>query len=126
MSGIPIYNVNNNCATGSTALHLAKNMIAGGVHNCVLVLGFEKMERGSLSLKYPDRTNPLDKFVIRTIELNPPKPGTPFAPVMFGNAGLEHIKVFGTKPEHFAKIAAKNHKHSLNNPYSQFQKGYSL
>ena len=35
------------------------------------------------------------------------------------------MKLFGTKPEHFAKIAAKNHKHSLNNPYSQFQKGFS-
>jgi sterol carrier protein 2 len=49
-----------------------------------------------------------------------------FAPMMFGNAGLEHMKVYGTKMEHFAKIAAKNHKHSLNNPYSQFRKGYSL
>jgi sterol carrier protein 2 len=36
------------------------------------------------------------------------------------------MKLFGTKPEHFAKIAAKNHKHSLNNPYSQFQKGFTL
>jgi sterol carrier protein 2 len=45
---------------------------------------------------------------------------------MFGNAGMEHMKVYGTKPEHFAKIAAKNHRHSLNNPYSQFRKGYSL
>jgi len=46
--------------------------------------------------------------------------------MLFGNAGMEHMKVYGTKPEHFAKIAAKNHKHSLNNPYSQFRKGYSL
>ena len=38
---------------------------------------------------------------------------------------MEHMKKYGTKPEHFAKIAAKNHKHSLNNPYSQFQKGFS-
>lgn len=45
---------------------------------------------------------------------------------MFGNAGLEHMKKFGTKPEHFAKIASKNHKHSLNNPYSQFRAGHSV
>lgn len=43
MSGVPIYNVNNNCATGSSAIHLAKNLIAGGVYNCVLAVGFEKM-----------------------------------------------------------------------------------
>lgn len=45
---------------------------------------------------------------------------------MFGNAGLEHMKKYGTKPEHFAKIAYKNHLHSVNNPYSQFQEKYSL
>ena len=43
MSGIPIYNVNNNCATGSSAMHLAKNLIEGGVYECALALGFEKM-----------------------------------------------------------------------------------
>lgn len=45
---------------------------------------------------------------------------------MFGNAGLEHMKKYGTKPEHFAKIAYKNHLHSINNPYSQFQDKYTL
>ncbi len=35
---------------------------------------------------------------------------------MFGGAGLEHMKKYGTKPEHFAKIAEKNHRHSANNP----------
>lgn len=127
MSGVPIYNVNNNCATGSSAIHLAKNLVAGGVYSCVLATGFEKMERGSLGLKFPDRTSPLQTFVEKSIEFCPsenvPKA---FAPLMFGNAGIEHMKVYGTKPEHFAKIAAKNHRHSLNNPYSQFRKGYSV
>tara|TARA_B100001964_G_scaffold184221_1_gene204085 strand:- start:1100 stop:1837 length:738 start_codon:yes stop_codon:yes gene_type:complete len=45
---------------------------------------------------------------------------------MFGNAGLEHNEKYGTTPEHFAKIGYKNHKHSVNNPYSQFQDEYSL
>jgi len=50
----------------------------------------------------------------------------PPAPQLFGNAGAEHMKLYGTKPEHFAKIAEKNHRHSANNPYSQFQDVYSL
>lgn len=50
----------------------------------------------------------------------------PFSAQMFGNAGIEHMKRYGTKPEHFAKIAYKNHKHSVNNPYSQFREEYSL
>lgn len=42
--------------------------------------------------------------------------GAPITAQMFGNAGEEHMKKYGTKPEHFAKIAYKNHKHSVNNP----------
>jgi len=48
------------------------------------------------------------------------------APRLFGNAGLEHIQKYGTKVEHFAKIAEKNHRHSANNPYSQFRDIYTL
>ena len=48
MTGIPVYNVNNNCSTGSTALLLGKQLIEGGLSDCVLALGFEKMQRGSL------------------------------------------------------------------------------
>jgi sterol carrier protein 2 len=66
MTGVPIYNLNNNCSTGSTALHLAKQLIEGGIYDCVLALGFEKMEKGSLQMKYPDRTMPLDKIILRS------------------------------------------------------------
>lgn len=50
----------------------------------------------------------------------------PVAAQLFGNAGIEHMKKYGTKLEHFAKIAYKNHLHSTNNPYSQFQEKYTL
>lgn len=48
------------------------------------------------------------------------------APKLFGNAGKEHMEKYGTKLEHFAKIAEKNHRHSVNNPYSQFRDVYTL
>ena len=48
LTGIPIFNVNNNCATGSSALHMANQVVAGGLSDCVLAVGFEKMQRGSL------------------------------------------------------------------------------
>lgn len=51
---------------------------------------------------------------------------SPITAQLFGNAGKEHMKKYGTKAEHFAKIAYKNHLHSMNNPYSQFQEKYSL
>lgn len=83
------------------------------------------MFTGSLKTFFDDRSNPLEKFLIRDIELRG-KSQTPFAPRLFGNAGLEHMEKYGTKLEHFAKIAEKNHKHSVNNPYSQFQDVYTL
>jgi sterol carrier protein 2 len=125
LTGIPVYNVNNNCATGSTALFMAKQFVEGGLNDCVLALGFEKMEKGSLGIKYTDRTNPMDKHAKAMID----KRGfakAPPAPQFFGNAGREHMERYGTTNEHFAKIGWKNHKHSVNNPYSQFQDEYSL
>ncbi|MGH8446938.1 MAG: beta-ketoacyl synthase N-terminal-like domain-containing protein, partial [Solimonas sp.] len=59
LTGIPVVNVNNNCSTGSTALYLARQAIEGGLADCVLAIGFEKMERGALSEKFADREPPL-------------------------------------------------------------------
>ena len=125
MTGIPIINVNNNCSTGSSALFLASNSIKGGQSDCVMALGFEKMFTGSLQTFFGDRTNPLEKFFIADEEING-SINAPFAPKLFGNAGREHMEKYGTKPYHFAKIAEKNHKHSVNNPYSQFRDIYTL
>ena len=58
-------------------------------------------------------------------ELREPE-GSPFAPEMFGNAGRDHMRLYGSTPEHFAWIGWKNHKHSVDNPYAQFQQEYSL
>jgi acetyl-CoA acyltransferase len=126
LTGIPIYNVNNNCSTGSTALFMAKQFVEGGLVDCAMALGFEKMEKGSLGIKYTDRTVPMDKHFKLMIEQRGFEPKAPAAPQMFGNAGLEHMEKYGTTKEQFAKIGWKNHKHSVNNPYSQFQDEYSL
>jgi sterol carrier protein 2 len=124
-TGIPIYNVNNNCSTGSTALFMAKQFVEGGLAECTMALGFEKMEKGSLGVKYTDRTNPMDKHFKLMVELRG-FAKAPGAPQIFGNAGREHMEKYGTTAEQFAKIGWKNHKHSVNNPYSQFQDEYSL
>ena len=126
LTGIPIYNVNNNCSTGSTALFMAKQFVEGDLADCVLALGFEKMEKGSLGIKYDDRTNPMDKHAGAMIEMRGYEPKSPPAAQFFGNAGREHMEKYGTTADHFAKIGWKNHKHSVNNPYSQFQDEYSL
>src|SRR5689334_4148514 len=125
LTGIPVVNVNNNCSTGSSALFLARQAVKGGTADCALALGFEKMEPGSLGVKYTDRTNALDKHATRMFEIRDPEASPP-APQMFGNAGRDHIEKYGSNPDHYAWIGWKNHKHSVNNPYAQFQDEYTL
>ncbi len=124
LSGIPIVNVNNNCSTGSTALYMAAQAIRGGLADCTIALGFEKMKPGSLEATWGDRTNPMDKQIVALAEIA--EFAFPPAPWMFGAAGREHMKQYGSTAEHFAKIGHKNHKHSVNNPFAQFQDEYTL
>ncbi len=123
MTGIPIVNVNNNCSTGSTALFLAAQTIRGGLADCAIALGFEKMQPGSLQGGAEDRESPMGKHVKAMAEID--EFAFPVAPWMFGAAGREHMRQYGTTAEHFAKIGYKNHKHSVNNPYAQFQEEYT-
>jgi acetyl-CoA acetyltransferase len=125
LSGVPVVNVNNNCATGSTALYLAHNTIKGGQADCVMALGFDRMFTGSLKSFFDDRENPLLDFMVQNEQMRGAVKG-PFAPTLFANAGQEHMEKYGTTEEHFAKVAWKNHKHSVNNPYSQFRDEYTL
>ena len=96
-----------------------------GLYDCTLALGFEKMARGSLTLAFSDRASPLENFIKKNDELRTDTKKA-FTPQLFGNAGVEHMEKYGTTEEHFAKVAYKNHKHSVNNPYSQFRTEYSL
>jgi acetyl-CoA acyltransferase len=124
MTGIPVINVNNNCSTGSTALYLAAQAVKSGQADCALALGFEKMKPGSLGSTYDDREQPMANHMQALAEIS--EVLFPPAPWMFGAAGREHMKAHGTTAEHFAKIGEKNHRHSVNNPYAQFQDVYTL
>ncbi len=126
LTGIPIVNVHNNCSTGSSALFLARQSVQYGVVDCAMALGFEKMEKGSLGAKYMDRTPAMDKHVGAMIAGRGDWEAAPAAPQMFGNAGREHMEQYGSTSEHYAWIGWKNHRHSVNNPYAQFQTEYSL
>ena len=63
MTGIPVFNVNNNCSTGSTALYLAYNEVRSGMSDCVLAFGFEEMQPGALASHWDDRESPFASFL---------------------------------------------------------------
>jgi acetyl-CoA acetyltransferase len=91
----------------------------------VLALGFEKMQPGSLTAQFGDREQPLMRHLVALSELYE-LTAAPMAAQMFADAGREHMTKYGTTAEQFARIAEKNHRHSANNPYAQFQTIYSL
>jgi len=125
LTGIPVFNVNNNCSTGSSALMLGAQAIAGGIAECVLVVGFEQMEKGALGSKWNDRTNPLDKHASVMNDLQGFTQAPPAAQ-MFGGAGREYQWKHGTKRETFAKISEKARKHAAKNPYALFKQELSV
>ncbi|CRJ80460.1 hypothetical protein BN1723_008412, partial [Verticillium longisporum] len=125
MTQIPIYNVNNNCSTGSTGLAMARQFVSSGAADCVLVVGFEKMMPGSLQSFFNDRENPTGTTVKMMAETRGITKA-PGAAQMFGNAGREYMEKHGAEARDFAEIARVNHEHSTRNPYSQFQDVYTL
>jgi len=125
MTGIPVCNVNNNCATGSSALFLARQAVEHGVVECALALGFEQMMPGAISAHFNDRPTPFDDFNRATDELVG-APDVPLAIRYFGGAGRAHMEKYGTKLETFARIRAKASRHAMNNPLALFRREVSV
>ncbi len=125
LTGIPVVNVNNNCSTGSSALYLGRQAIEGGLAECVLVVGFEQMEKGALGSKFTDRTNPMDQHAGVMSRVQGFNQAPPTAQ-MFGGAAREYRWRYGTKRETFGKIAEKARAHASKNPYALFNDRLSL
>ena len=121
MTGIPVVNVNNNCATGSSALFLARQAVEAGMVDCALALGFEQMNPGALGAVFADRPSPLKRFFRERRDLQGVDKKAPDAAQYFGGAGKEYADEYGTKDETFAKISEKARKHAANNPYAVFR-----
>jgi acetyl-CoA acetyltransferase len=120
LTGVPVINVNNNCASGSTALFLARQAVANGAVDCALAVGFEQMQPGALSVIFDDRPTPLDRFedaVNQVVD----RDDIPMTLRYFGGAGLAHMRQYGTQLRTFAAIRAKASRHAVNNPLALFR-----
>jgi acetyl-CoA acetyltransferase len=121
MTGIPVINVNNNCATGSSALYLARQAVQSGAVDCALAFGFEFMVPGALKSVWSDRASSLERAIALTDELVGRPEGLNTAIRQFAGAGMSHMKKYGTKLETFAKIRAKASRHAARNPLAVFR-----
>ncbi len=116
-TGIPVINVANACATGSTAFREAYMAVASGAYDVAMAVGSEQMGKMGLLGTGGGRGQGISPEGIV---------GSGLMPAVFGQAGVEHMRKYGTTFEQFAKVAVKNHKHSMANPYSQYQVEMSL
>lgn len=115
-TGIPVINVSNACATGSTAFREAYIGVASGMYDVAMAVGVEQMGKMGLLGGGARSSGESVEGVL----------GSGLMPAVFGQAGMEHTRKYGTTIEQFAKISVKNHKHSVHNPLSQYQVEVSL
>ncbi|CAH1772234.1 unnamed protein product [Owenia fusiformis] len=134
LSGVPVFNVNNNCSAGSSGLMMARQLIKAG-HDCVMALGFEKME-GGLSETFKDRTSPVQRHMDHMVSLGA-EPGligpgynamTSDVIKLFAYAAREYMEKYpgAMTFEDLVKVAYKNRKHGANNPKASLQKPTSM
>lgn len=140
IGGIPVFNVENACASATSAFVLAYNWLRSGAADIVLAVGAEKMysqDRARMFSAFDGawdvhrvREN-TERLLQRGKGLAIP-PGTtseaPYSIFMDVYAGMAraHMKRFGTTQEQIASVAAKNHRHSVHNELSQYRKEYSV
>jgi len=111
--GIPVVNVENACASGSTALREGWMAVAGGFYDLVLIVGVEKsvMPKGTM-------------LNVGAAELET-KLGDVF-PGYFALTAKKHMEKYGTTREQLARVSVKNHLNGILNPYAQFKKEFTV
>lgn len=126
LTGIPVINVNNNCATGSTALFLARQAVASGAIECAIAVGFEQMVPGALKGAYTDRPSPMARFVDAMEAIQGFDEAAPRAAQFFGGAGRDYIKEYDIRPDTFGRISVKARQHAARNPFAVFRNTVTL
>jgi acetyl-CoA acetyltransferase len=129
-TGIPVFNVANACATGATALRVCMMAIKSGEADLALAVGTEKLSGAGLLAGAAQRAGesswtPAGRFgAVTDLE---GQIGTATMPGVFAQVGMEYAHTYGGADfELFARIAEKNHAHSVLNPNAAYQKRFTL
>jgi acetyl-CoA acetyltransferase len=110
LTGMPIVNVENACAGGGTSLHVGWMAVASGLHDVVLVVGMEKMEKGLI----PPNPGEYEAFLGKTL------------PAKYALRASKHMQRYGLTKEQLAMVSVKNHRAGALNPYAHYQEEVTL
>jgi len=140
IEAIPVFNVENACASGSSAVHLALQSLRAGSCDVALALGAEKMVVADKARSFAlfeagwDVARVEENFAIleKLGEGIVPPPGSesdkPYSRFMKIYAAMcrYHMATYGTTQRQIAAVSAKNHQHSVHNPFSQFRRPFTI
>lgn len=140
VGGVPVFNVENACASGSSAFTLAVNHLRAGAGDVALAIGAEKMYSTDRDRMFSAFDSAWDVYEAEAIRKRLTKLGTgvevpegsvsskPYSVFMDVYAAFSraHMQRFGTTQRQIAAVAAKNHAHSVHNPLSQYRHAYTI
>ncbi|MBS0609752.1 MAG: thiolase family protein [Proteobacteria bacterium] len=142
LGGIPIFNVENACASSSSGLYQAYAAVKAGLHDVVIVVGTEKMF-------YPEKRQAMMEAFFGGTDVHEMQStweglqhiGAGIGPQreaggdwrqqsffmdVYASLARMHMKMYGTTQEQIAHAAAKNHTHSALNPLAQYRTPMSV
>jgi acetyl-CoA acetyltransferase len=123
INGIPIFNVNNNCASGSSAFALATQAVESGNVECALALGFEEMMPGAIDVIFPQKVSPLkrhEEAIAKIMDFSEEERAVPPAIAMFG-AQVDAMLDSGVSEETIASMSVKSRQHAAANTNAIFR-----
>ncbi len=113
ITGVPIITVENACASGTLAVHLAAESVRNGTNHTVLAVGVEKMTNW---IKGPIPPDPYDIDALSGMIL----------PGLYAMSASRYAHLYGVTPEDLAWISVKNHRNAIDNPRAQYRGEYSI
>ena len=116
IGGIPVFNVENACASAASAFHLAWQAVATGVHDVVLAVGAEKMTHPDKARSFAAIGGSVD---VETAPADLPD-GRSFLMDMYADAALRYMERTGTTRADLARVVVKNQRHGKLNPAAQY------
>jgi acetyl-CoA acyltransferase len=121
--GVPVFNVENACASASSAFHLAWMTVASGMHDVALAVGAEKLTHPDKTVSFRAIGTAVDLEQLH--ELTGPQDGKQekrsFFMDVYATMAREYMQSSGATTEDFAEVSVKNHLHGTLNPYAQYR-----
>jgi acetyl-CoA acetyltransferase len=120
LMGVPVVNVENSDCSGSTAVHLGWEAVAHGIHDLVLVVGYEKFDHDDPARSYRSLTSYMDLAEVAEI-FRSGDPQRAIAPALMAGASMPGEEMPVASRDALVQIAVKNHYHGSLNPLARYR-----